>query len=231
MFAPETEELVSFVTADIAAITRGRPIALRDLAGGTEKGVGWVPANLALTPFDEIASPNPFGPAGDLRLLSDPGAKVRVTSIPDKSQLHFYHSDITELSWSAWQGCVRTMAKTAVADLEAEMGLRVVSALEQEFLILGADWPMAPAFSLSTQRRSDPFGPLLVTALREAGADPETFPPEFGRDQFENVCGPTSALAAADRAVTIREKTRKLAAQFGWKASYAPENRYGRRWQ
>ncbi|WP_415182336.1 glutamine synthetase family protein [Phaeovulum sp.] len=223
MTAPETEELVSFVTTDIAAITRGRSIALRDLAGGMEKGVGWVPANLALTPFDEIASPNPFGAAGDLRLIPDAGAKVRVTSIPDMTPLHFYHSDITELDGSPWQGCVRTMLKTAVADLEAEAGLRVVSAFEQEFQILGADWPAAPSFGLSAQRRADPFGPLLVTALREAGADPETFLPEYGRDQFELVCGPSGAVVAADRAVTIREITRELAAQFGWKASFAPK--------
>ncbi len=223
MHPPVTEELVSFVTTDIAAITRGRSLPLCDLAGGMEKGVGWVPANLALTPFDEIASPNPYGSAGDLRLIPDPSAKVRVTSIPDMTPLHFYHCDITELDGSPWQGCVRTMLKSAVADLEAEMGLRVVSAFEQEFQILGADWPTAPSFGLSAQRRADPFGPLLVTALREAGADPETFLPEYGRDQFEIVCGPSAAVAAADRAVTIREITRELAAQFGWKASFAPK--------
>ena len=31
------------------------------------KGCGWVPANLALTPFDVIAE-NPWGSSGDLRL-------------------------------------------------------------------------------------------------------------------------------------------------------------------
>jgi len=223
MTAPAPEELVTFVTTDIAAITRGRSIAARDLEAGLEKGVGWVPANLALTPFDEIASPNPFGSAGDLRLIPDPAAKVRVTAIPDMSPLHFYHSDITGLDGRPWEGCVRSMLKSAVADLQAETGLSVVSAFEQEFQILGADWPVAPSFSLSAQRRADPFAPLLVAALREAGAHPETFLPEYGRDQFEMVCGPSAAVAAADRAVTIREITRELAAQFGWKASFAPK--------
>jgi len=185
--------------------------------------VGWVPANLALTPFDEIASPNPFGSAGDLRLLPDPAAGVRVTAIPDMTPLHFYHSDITELDGRPWEGCVRSMLRSAAADLEAEAGLRVVSALEQEFQIMGAQWPAAPSFALSAQRRADPFASMLVAALREAGAEPETFLPEYGKDQFEMVCGPSSALAAADRAVTIREVTRELAAQFGWKASFAPK--------
>ncbi len=223
MTAPATEELVTFVTTDIAAITRGRSVALRDLDAGMEKGVGWVPANLALTPFDEIASPNPFGSAGDLRLIPDPAAKVRVTTIPDMSPLHFYHSDITELDGRPWEGCVRSMLKSAVADLEAEAGLRAISAFEQEFQVLGAEWPAAPSFSLSAQRRADPFGPMLVAALREVGAEPETFLPEYGHDQFEIVCGPAAALAAADRAVTIREITRELAAQFGWRATFVPK--------
>jgi len=223
MATPVTEELVTFVTTDIAAITRGRSVAARDLEKAMENGVGWVPANLALTPFDEIAAPNPFGSAGDLRLIPDACAKVRVTSIPEVSPLHFYHSDITELDGRPWEGCVRSMLKAAVADLETEAGLRVVSAFEQEFQIVGANWPAAPSFALSAQRRADPFGPMLVSALHEAGADPETFLPEYGRDQFEIVCGPTGAVAAADRAVTIREVTRELAAQFGWKACFAPK--------
>ncbi|MGB8812633.1 MAG: glutamine synthetase family protein [Paracoccaceae bacterium] len=223
MFSPEIEELVAFVTTDIAAITRGRSIPVRDLESGMAKGVGWVPANLALTPFDEIASPNPFGPVGDLRLIPDPTAKVRVTTIPDMTPLHFYHCDITDLAGGPWVGCVRSMLRLAIADLEAETGLRVVAAFEQEFQILGADWPAAPAFSLAAQRRADPFGPMLIAALREAGAEPETFLAEYGHDQFEIVCGPSDALSAADRGVTIREVTRELAAQFGWRASFAPK--------
>lgn len=223
MTAPAPEELVSLVTTDIAAITRGRSVAARDLEAAMDRGVGWVPANLALTPFDEIASPNPFGSAGDLRLIPDPAAKVRVTAIPDMSPLHFLHCDITELDGRPWEGCVRSMLKAAMAELKAETGLHVIAAFEQEFQILGAGWPAAPSFSLMAQRRADPFGPLLVAALREAGAEPETFLPEYGRDQFEIVCGPAAALAAADRAVTIREVTRELAAQFGWRASFAPK--------
>lgn len=217
------EELASFLTTDIAAVTRSRNFALRDLPRMLEKGAGWVPANLALTPFDEIAGDNPFGSEGDLRLKADPASKVRVTGIPDATPLHFYHCDITELNGEPWDCCVRSMLKAAIEDLAAETGLCVNAAFEQEFQMLGADWPPAPAFSLAALRRTDPFGPMLVSALREAGADPEAFLAEYGKDQFEIVCGPADALRAADRAVTIREITRQLAAQFGWRASFAPK--------
>mgnify|MGYP003332041105 CR=1 FL=1 len=49
------------------------------------------------------------------------------------------------------------------------------------------------------QRRADPFGPLLMTALKEAGAEPEMFLPEYGKDQFEITCRAAPALTAADR--------------------------------
>ena len=87
------EELVTYVTTDIAAITRGRAVSASSLPDALSKGVGWVPANLSLTPFDEIASPNPFGSSGDLRLIPDREAGVRVEGIGGRTPLHFYHSD------------------------------------------------------------------------------------------------------------------------------------------
>lgn len=220
------DELVSFVTTDLVAITRGRAVSAARLPAALARGVGWVPANLALTPFDEIAEANPFGSSGDLRLIPDPAAGVRLTGPGPRSPLHFYHSDIINLDGSPWEGCVRSMLKEAVAALEAE-GLRVVCAFEQEFQLFeavpDAEAPAAPAFSMAALRKVDPFGPVLMAALSEAGCAPECFLPEYGRNQFEIVCGPAGALAAADRAVTIREVTRDIAAQMGRRASFCPK--------
>ncbi len=216
-------ELATFVTTDIAGITRGRSFAAAEVDDYMRKGVGWVPANLALTPFDIIADPNPWGSSGDLRLMADPDSKARVTCLPDVTPLHFYQSDITDLKGEPWNCCVRSFLKATLADFEKEAGLKVISAVEQEFQIIGADWPAAPSFGLSAQRRADPFGPLLMAALKEAGAEPEMFLPEYGRDQFEITCRAAPALTAADRAVTIRAVTREVASLFGWSASFAPK--------
>lgn len=216
-------ELATFVTTDIAGITRGRSFAASEIEDYLRKGVGWVPANLALTPFDLIADPNPWGSAGDLRLMADPDSKARVTCLPDETPLHFYHSDVTDLKGEPWNCCVRSFLKATLADFEKEAGLKVISAVEQEFQVLGADWPAAPAFGLRAQRRAEPFGSLLMTALKEAGAEPEMFLPEYGKDQFEVTCRPAPALAAADRGATIRAVTREVAALFGWNASFAPK--------
>ncbi len=216
-------ELATFVTTDIAGITRGRSFAASEIDSYLRKGVGWVPANLALTPFDLIADPNPWGSSGDLRLIADPDSKARVTCLPDVTPLHFYHSDITNLKGEPWECCVRSFLKATISELEREAGLKVVAAVEQEFQLLGVDWPAAPSFGLRAQRRAEPFGPLLMTALKEAGAEPEMFLPEYGKDQFEITCRPAPALAAADRGATIRAVTKEVAALFGWNASFAPK--------
>lgn len=220
--AAELTELATFVTTDIAGITRGRSFAATQIDDYLRKGVGWVPANLALTPFDLIAENNPWGSAGDLRLMADPNSKARVTCLPDETPLHFYHSDITDLQGKAWDCCVRSFLKRTLKEYE-DTGLKVISAVEQEFQLLGVDWPDAPSFGLRAQRRAEPFGPLLMTALQEAGAEPEMFLPEYGKDQFEITCRPADALIAADRGATIRAITKEVAAFFGWNASFAPK--------
>lgn len=85
-------ELATIVTTDLCGITRGRSFAAAETENYLRKGVGWVPANLALTPFDEIAD-NPWGSKGDLRLMPDASSRVRVTCLPGETPLHFYHAD------------------------------------------------------------------------------------------------------------------------------------------
>jgi glutamine synthetase len=112
---------------------------------------------------------------------------------------------------------------SALADFEAETTLRVWAAFEQEFQIVGAVWPAAPAFSLQALRRADPFGPELIAALEEAGVHPEVFLAEYGRDQFEISCEAAEGVASADRAVAIREIVREIARLNDLKASFAPK--------
>ncbi|RVA55479.1 glutamine synthetase, partial [Mesorhizobium sp. M7A.F.Ca.US.001.01.1.1] len=67
------------------------------------------------------------------------------------------------------------------------------------------------------------FAPNLMAALEEAGVAPEVVIAEFGDEQFEVTHEPADALTAADRAVAIREITRELARNAGWRASFTPK--------
>lgn len=217
------DPLVTFITTDFAGITRGRSIAAAQYEPGKRKTLGWVPANMSLTPFDLIADPNPWGSSGDLRLLPDEAARYRCPVEGSPTVLDVVMSDITELDGTPWVCCPRSFLKAALDDLHRETGLTLHAAFEHEFQILDAAWAPAPAFSLQALRRADPFGPALMAALREAGAEPEVFIAEYGKDQFEITMAPAEGLVAADRAVILREIVRELSRNKGLKSTFVPK--------
>ncbi|MEZ5803730.1 MAG: glutamine synthetase family protein [Rhizobiaceae bacterium] len=217
------ESLVAVVTTDLAAVTRGRSVVESRLDKIAATGVGWLQANLSLTPFNSIVDSNPWGSSGDLRLIPDRQARFRTGMTGSATPLDMVPGDIVELDGTPWLGCTRTMLKDALAELRAETGLSVVAAFEQEFQIAGASFAPAHSLSLAALRRADPFAPTLIAALEEAGVSPEVIIAEFGNEQFEVTHAPADALAAADRCVAIREITRELARNLGWHASFAPK--------
>lgn len=214
-------ELVMLLYGDLSGLNRGRAVPLDDLPARLRTGVGWVPADQALTPFDVIADPNPWGPLGDLRLLPDPSTEVRVDLWPDAPPLHFVLCDAVETDGEPWEACPRAMLKGALDDLEREAGIRLVAAFEQEFHLSGLS-RTGPAFSMEAHRLADPFGSTLVAALAEAGHEPETFLPEYGPGQYEINCRPALGVAAADRAASVREIVRETARRAGHRASFTP---------
>jgi glutamine synthetase len=154
--------------------------------------------------------------------MPDADSRFRV-ALPGATPLHGLMSDITNLDGSPWLGCTRSFLKRSLEELERETGLTLIAAFEQEFQALGTGWPAAPCFSLTALRRADPFGPMVMAALREAGLEPELFIAEYGRDQFEVTCRPAAGLVAADHAVIIRELVRETARLLGFRASFAPK--------
>ena len=218
--------LVSIVTTDLAAVTRGRPVTAARLEKTGETGIGWVPANICLTAFNTIADPNPWGSSGDLRILPDLKARYRTSATGAVTPFDMVMGDIIELDGSPWSACTRTLLRDALAALKAETGFTLKATFEQEFKLQSAEANDAPplhAFSFEALRSADPFVPRLVAALEEAGVEPEMVLAEYGADQFEVTHAPTDPLTAADRAVAIREITREIARVMGRSASFAPK--------
>lgn len=215
------QPLVMLTLADYAGITRARGVPADAFDKG--KSCGWVPANMSLTTYDIIADPNPWGSAGDLRLAPDHGARYACWPTRAATPLDMAMSDIVELDGAPWICCPRSFLKAALADFRAETGCEFIATFEQEFQVLGANWPAAQSFGLSALRRADPFGPEVVAALAQCGIPLEMFVAEYGRDQFELTTPPADGLAAADRALVIREVVRETARLHGWRASFAPK--------
>jgi glutamine synthetase len=215
-------ELVALLCCDLGGIVRGRSVFASGLGDHLEQGIGWVPANQALTPLGPVAEPNPFGSTGDLRLLPDASTRVRVPGAEDGAEpLEFLLCDIVETDGSPWRCCTRSLLRETLADIELELGLSVLASFEHEFQLLREDSSALP-FSLEAQRRGEPFATRVMIALREAGADPERFFPEYASHQFEIPVAPARGLEAADRAIVLREVVREVARREGERATFVP---------
>lgn len=216
-----SRELVGLLYCDLSAIVRGRFVRADDAKRALDTGVGWVPANQALTVFGELA-PNVFGSIGDLRLRPDPATRVRVQPGDGAEPLHFYLCDAAEPDGSPWDCCPRTLLRDILTDVEQALEARVLASFEHEFVLLD-DEPAAAAFSLDAVRRTGHFGGLLLDVLADAGAEPEMFLPEFGPHQFEVPCRPAGGVAAADRSVIVKELVREVARTLGRRATFAAD--------
>jgi glutamine synthetase len=216
--------MTTIVTTDLIGVTRGRSFPADELDAYQVAGCGWVPANSALTPQDIIASSNPWGAYGDLRLIPDLSSHVTVNNGPDANApaLDFIHGDIRETDGRPWGACPRTLLRNEVARYRDELGLQINAAFEHEFN-LGSGVAEHLAFSLEAQRQGAEFGGWLLSALRAGGVEPEMFLPEYGKHQYEITCRPALGVAAADRAVNVREITREIARQMGLDLSFAPK--------
>ena len=214
-------DLVALVCCDLGAIVRGRSLASADLAAHARLGVGWVPANLALTPLGPLAEPSPFDSTGDLRLVPDLDTRVRLDAEGDADAWELVLCDIVELDGRPWECCPREFLRSALAELEVELGVRVRASFEHEFQLLDGGRVALP-FSLEAQRLAEPFASRVFGALEHAGACPERFMAEFASRQFEIPVRSAEGLAAADRAVVVREVVREVARRSGTRASFAP---------
>lgn len=205
-------------TCDLSAHVRGRAVPRSRAVEALRTGTGWVPANLAIGASGHLTD-NEFGSAGDLRLVPDPSSRCTIESRRGKPGVDIVLADQTELDGSGWPCCPRTFLTDAVDELAAA-GLNVRVSFEHEFTLPG----QAPsqAFSLDRFRRVEPFGSELVDIVERAGLEPETWLPEYGHGQFELTLRPTHAVAAADRAILLRELVRDLAHEIGHAVTFAP---------
>ncbi len=225
-------ELVALVCCDLGAIVRGRSLPASELAPHLDAGVGWVPANHALTPLGPLAEPNPFGSTGDLRLLGDIDTHVRVEAGLGGTPLELVLCDIVETDGAPWECCPRRFLRDALSELQDELGLRLQASFEHEFQLLAdpavshrpQDTPASAGlpFSLEAQRRADPFAADVMGALAEAGVQPERIFAEFAAHQLEIPVAPAEGIVAADRSVVLREVVRELARRHGLRASFTP---------
>ena len=87
--------LIFAATCDIAGKVRGKAFPADQLERRLSRGVGWVPTNVQINCFDGIGD-SPFGALGDLLLVPDPDAEVRL-AFGDQPPEHFMLGNIVTL--------------------------------------------------------------------------------------------------------------------------------------
>ncbi len=215
------EELVMVCYCDIAGQTRGKGFPLRCLEARLASGIGWTPTNIMLTSFGPIAD-TPWGPFGDLVLRPDPATEVRVDFEDGSAVEHFFLGDALETDGRPWDCCPRHFLRSALDEMEAEHGLRLLAAFEQEFYHFGAQERLGSAYNLDAIRRHGSFAEVFMAALGAAGVRCDSYLPEYGPRQYEVTCEPETGLAAADHAVILREMARATAQRLGERISFSP---------
>ncbi len=213
------DQTLFVATSDLAGQLRGRSVPAAAADSALQRGVGWVPADLAITAFGTIA-PNVFGSTGDLRLMPDATTRIEIPARGEDPAVSLVLADQTESDGSPWACCPRTFARQALDDLRTTTGLEVTASFEHEFMAEGL--PATAPFSFARHRSIEPFGSELVALLDATGLQPENWLPEYGTDQFEITLEPAPGLVAADRAVLVKELVRDLARRHGRAVTFAP---------
>lgn len=216
-----SSDVVMIVTSDLSGQVRGKGFPVSKLEKRLKRGVGWVPTNVQINCFNNIAD-SPYGSTGDLILVPDEQTKVRIDFKDDGPVEYFYIGDILHLDGTPWECCTRWLAKKALADLENEAGLSFFSTFEHEFFYSGADQSAWNGFCLEAVRNNAAFGSTFVAALEEAGVDTDTFLAEFGPGQFEATTFPCAGIRSADQSLILREVARAVAARLNERVSFSP---------
>ncbi len=213
--------LIMAITSDLAGQVRGKGFPSTERDERLEKGVGWTFTNHMINCWGNIPA-TPWGPLGDLVLIPDAATEVEVEFGDGSVAERFMLGDFHHMDGRPWDCCLRSYLRAAVHELERETGLMLIAAFEHEFHYSGMREGPGDSYSLDKVRLAGEFPEALLYALRAAEAEPDTFLPEAGPGQFEVTVKPGRGVAAADRAVVVREITRATAERLGHRVSFSP---------
>ncbi|MET0596290.1 MAG: glutamine synthetase family protein [Mesorhizobium sp.] len=206
---------------DLAGKVRGKAFPASQIDKRLRRGVGWTPTNVQITCFDLIAE-SPFGSLGDLVLLPDEAARVRVDFGDGSPPEHLALGDIVHTDGRPWELCTRSILKAALDRLKDVSGLTLVGAFEHEFQLRDRPPRLGDAYTVAGFRAERRLAETVVAAARAAGLEPDTFMKEFGPDQYEVTIAPASGVAIADQATILRELVRTAASRLDREVTFTP---------
>ena len=172
------EGLVGFLHADVSGL-RGRSVPDSELEERIGAGVGWVPADQAPP---SALSRSPTRGARPATSVSCPTGTARCAWICGRTPRPSTSSSATRRTRTGAPGTLAAHAAQALPLLARRRDGAAPHLLFRAGVRAGGPaFEPGPGFSFEAQRLVEPFAPLVFAALRQAGLEPETFLPEYGR--------------------------------------------------
>ena len=211
--------------SDHAGVTRVRSFPSHREEAILESGTAWIPGNMCLTSFGNIASTNPAGATGELRMFPDTASAI---SLPyqyqdEEASAGFYLANICEADGTPWSGCPRSFLTNAVKRLQDKHGITLKVAFEHEFSLINPRQDIVHGFSLQAMMAHKPVMESWAEALDSCNIGLELIIPEYGKGQFEAVIEPESPVKAADNAVILKDIIREVARAQQCPITFAPK--------
>jgi glutamine synthetase len=214
-------EFVRLFFVDTSGVIRGRAVSADRIESALEGSVT-CPRNVLSMDFtDGYAADGAYGPDGEFRLDPDPETFV---ALPYAEQAGLLLCDLATPEGGALPACGRSALQSFLAAADYD----VVSAFESECYLFrsregGTErLERTPLFSADGIHRAEAFATELKRALGAQDIHLDTYYPEGGAGQIEVVTRHAAGITAADDHVVKRRTVKRVAAETGHEASFAP---------
>jgi glutamine synthetase len=224
-------EAVALAVVGPDGVTRVKIVPLRRFEEVAKVGVGLSNAFSVFLVNDTMTTaPGIEGPAGDTRLIPDPGSAVALAASPGWAMAAV---DQRTQDGDTWPPCGRSFARRMLERL-GHAGLELRGSYELEFF-LGwrtqqgePDEPdptpahTGPGYSAPVLIDQEGFAGDLIRALETQGTGVMQFHPEYSTGQFELSVPHRPGIALADTNLIARHTIRAVAKAHGMGVSFSP---------
>jgi glutamine synthetase len=212
-------ELLTLTFVDNGGITRAKTVPYGRLDYACTAGIGASTTFGVFTGRDLIATSGGLEiPTGDFRLVGDRNAIVR------DREWAWAPADIQDTEGEPWPVCARTFARRMEQAARAA-GLTAQLSFETEWTAWRGNGEPAhhqPAYGVEATRAAADLLLAVARRLAAVAVPVDQLHPEYSAGQLEVSVGAAAPVAAADRALLVRDVIRTVHRELGARCSLSP---------
>lgn len=218
-------DLVRIVFVNNSGVPRGRVVDSEKLSGVLETGANVTHAMQSFNALDRLAPEGRYGPAGEVRVVPDPGT---FTELPYDDRAAIMLADLHDLEGNPWNAGPRAQLREYLSELGADGYVPELS-FESEFYYTrntedGETVPFDDTTCFSTDGMRSAHDLILETvdALKAQGMGLAAYYPEYGPGQQELVIDHDAGVTAADNQILFKETVKAVADAHDIGATFRP---------